>query len=83
MIPRTRFVISSIALAVAAAVVACSADDKPFRAGRGERLCAPNIRAGDYRGEVLRHRRADGRGVREENGSAEVWSSAGACGDRK
>jgi hypothetical protein len=33
VIPRTRFVISSIALAVAAAVVGTSAEDKPFRAG--------------------------------------------------
>jgi hypothetical protein len=33
VIPRTRFVISSIALAVGAAVVGTSAEDKPFRAG--------------------------------------------------
>jgi hypothetical protein len=33
VIPRTRFVISSIALAVAAAVAGTSAEDKPFRAG--------------------------------------------------
>jgi hypothetical protein len=33
VIPRTRFVISSIALAVAAAFAGTSAEDKPFRAG--------------------------------------------------
>jgi hypothetical protein len=33
VIPRTRFVISSIAFAVAAAVAGTSAEDKPFRAG--------------------------------------------------